>query len=237
MSYIIADLYRFFRKKSFLFLLVLFTVGYTFFFNLFKNDPNDVMLLSNILISMSSVLIGIALFVMVYTDDIGAHSTQIAIGYGIPRYQIVLSKLVEMLIIYLIVLAYAFGLASLLNVALNVQADLTQLFDLIPIVILELMINTAIAGIFSFVLQKSSIAIVVFVVLSGRLLDSLLGLVLELKWIANILPNAVAYLPTSLLNDMSTSGIQFNNAGILILYGALALAITIALFNRTELEF
>lgn len=237
MSYIKADLYRFSRKKSFLFMLVLFTVAYTFFFNLFKSNVNDVIVFSTILLSMSPLLIGIALFVMVYTDDIGAHSTQIAIGYGVPRYQIVISKLVEMIIVYTLVLGYAFVLASVLNIIMGTNADLTQLFNYIPSLLIGLAVNTALAGFFSFVFQKSSIAIVAFIILVGNLLDSLIELLLSLKWIANIFPNAAQYLPIYLINDIQVSGLQFNNAGILVLYGALAILLTVVLFNKTELEF
>ncbi|MGL6269561.1 MAG: hypothetical protein ACRC2O_16625, partial [Chitinophagaceae bacterium] len=54
------------------------------------------------------VLIGLVELISVFTEDFKAKTMQVAIGIGSPRYRIVLSKLIEMMLLVLVDLMFVF---------------------------------------------------------------------------------------------------------------------------------
>lgn len=237
MSYLKAEFYRFSKKKSFLGLLILFTVAFSGIAFMFRKDASDLVLFSSLLLDMSPMLIGIALFVMIFTDDIGAHSTQIAIGFGIARWKLVIFKIIEMIIMFTLVLAYAYGLANLLNILFSVGADLTVLHTQMAITLVNVSFYSIVAALVSFVIQKSSTAIIMFVLLISNLFASIAQLIFSIRWVATTFPKLINYIPFSLINDIRINGWAMNNIGILSIYALITLLLSIILFNKTELEF
>lgn len=237
MSYIKAELFRFTKKRSLKLLLAIFTIGYSIAVFQFDGSGNSVTAFTTMLIQMSPVLIGIATFIMVYTDDITAHSTQISIGYGYSRIQIVLFKLIEMMLMTVLIMAYCFSLATALSFIFKFDLNYSELFKFAGVSLLQTFYLSTVASIFAFGFQKTSIAIITFVVLTTNIIDTLIKLILQWEPVAKLLPNVVSYLPDTLLFEMFYSGIQFKNIALIILYGSIATIISIYLFNKTEMEF
>lgn len=237
MSYLKAEAFRFSRKKSFIALIALFTIIYPSIVIFTKPNAEELIFITELLIDMSPVLIGIALFVMIYADDIGAHSIQTPIGYGIARWKLSFYKIIEMVILLASIMAYALGLAFLVNILFNINADLSSLVKPLLQVLLTTTLYTSLAGFFALVFQKSSIAIIIFVIGTGNMIDSILELIFSLRWIANLFPSAVSYLPYRLAFDITLNGWQLQNAGIIGIYIAIITFMTILFFNKAELDF
>ena len=236
-SYIKAEMLRFTRKKSFLLLLVLFTLGYGTIIFIQRKSPGDFIMFNQMLIDLSPMLIGIAIFVMVYTDDISAHSIQIPIGYGISRWKIVLAKMIEVIVVYAGVMAYALLLAFIADALYGANQDFTILFKSLGITLFSTMVYVAMASFFALVVQKGSTAIIVFILLISSMLESLLQLVLGIRFIRNIIPSAANYLPYRLIQDIMFDGWLIQPVSILVLYIVIATALTIGFFNKAELDF
>ena len=236
-SYIKAEVYRFTRKRSFLLLLVVFTVGYSLITFTQRKNPSDFLFFNQMLIDLSPMLIGIAIFVMVYTDDISAHSMQVPIGYGIPRWKIVIAKLIETSLVYISVMIYALLLALLTDKIYDANQDFAVLFQQLGLVLFSTLVYVAMASFFVLVVQKGSAAIITFVLLISGMLESLLQLVLGMGFIKNIVPTASNYLPYRLIQEIMIDGWNVAPVCILIVYIVGATTLTILLFNRTELEF
>lgn len=237
MSYLKAEFYRFTRKKSYLFLMGLFTIGYTFISFLFRKNADDIFLFSSMLVQLSPVFIGIASFIMVYGDDNTGHTTQMSIGYGISRTKLVCYKIIEMMILSALVYAYALLLTLVLKVTMNTGLDIKLLMKPIGISMVSIFFYTSVAGLIAFINQKNTMAITMFVLLGTNIIDSLLELVLSIRTVANLLPTVREYLPYVLTQGIYQNGFQLDNAGILIVYGLVALTITVILFRKSELEF
>lgn len=236
-SYIKAETYRFTRKKSFLLLLAIFAVGYGVITFLQRGNIADFQFFNMMLIDLSPMLIGIAIFVMVYTDDISAHSIQIPIGYGLPRWKIVIAKMIEVLMVYVGVIIYTLLLAFIVDKVYGANQNFTEFLRPIGISILSTMLYASIASFFALVVQKGSTAIITFILLISGMLESLLQLVLRVGFIYKLIPTATDYLPTQLIQNLRFDGWELQPVSILALYIVIACALTIVFFNKAELDF
>ena len=236
-AYMKAEFYRFTKKKSFALLLILFTIVYSSaaFFN--RSNAGDLISFNNILIQMSPMLIGIAIFLMVYTDDISAYSLQIPIGYGLPRWKIVIAKLLEVIITFSLVMAYALALAGIINIIMPYQLDYSQLVSPILYALLTVALFSSFAGFLALVVQKSSVSIIAFVMLISNLVDSLLSLLFSIPFIGNNFPWLASYLPNTLLMNIYYDGMKSPSLPFVLAYIVVALAVTILTFNKSELDF
>lgn len=134
-------------------------------------------------------LIGMVELLAVYSDDYKAKTLQVAIGIGIPRRNVVLAKLLEMMILVLIdlflfaAIAIGFGLAF--------QAELSgEQFGEIIIKMLSVWLHIigylSLTTIFMFLMQSTGIGAILFLVLSCNVLTFLIKALLSISFLANL---------------------------------------------------
>ena len=236
-SYIKADFYRFSKKKSFAVLLGLFSLGFTGLMVVFRDKIGFAAVLVDMLISMSPVLVSIAIFTAVYSDDINAHALQIPIGNGLTRIQVVLAKLIETIILNMLVFIYAGVHLVVLNIILSNNFEYAVYFPGLFSTFLSIIVYSSFASIVIYKTQKPSIGTGLVTLLMLGFIDQLLTLLPLLKTFNNIFPNFINYVPTQLVFSLSQNGIMLDKVLILLTYIVINTLVSILIFNRTELEF
>lgn len=247
-NYIKADLSRIMRKKSFLsiisgymflFLLMIFIV-YTPTFNMaeYISKSGDFM-------GFYSIIIGIPIFLSVYYDDFKSKSMQIAIGYGVPRYKVVLAKIVESFIIAILIGAVFGVITTVIPFLLKIPATNNQIIE----IILNVGINTvkvigylSISTILVYYSQNAVWGIIVYILLSSSTIYMLFNLALGQDIIVNTFGDLTKNLYLSILISakedlLKDAALGLGNSIGIILYIVLPTIISIILFKKKELEF
>lgn len=236
-SYIKADFYRFSKKKSFAVLLGLFTLGFTTLMIVFRDKIGFAEALVDMLISMSPVLVSIAIFTAVYSDDINAHALQIPIGNGLTRIQVVFAKLLETILLNMLVFVYAGVHLIVLNTMLSNNFEYAVYFPQLFSTFLSIIVYSSFASIIIYKTQKTSIGTGLVTLLMLGFIDQLLTLLPLLKIFNSIFPNFIGYIPTQLVFKLSQNGIMLDKVLILLIYIVINTIVSILVFSRTELEF
>lgn len=236
-SYIKADLFRFTKKKSLKVLLAIFTLGYAGLTFLSRNNPSDIVMFNFLLLEMAPILIGVALFIIAYVDDINANSLQTPIGYGVGRTQIVIAKIIEFIILFAVVILYAFALVLLADFLLKPDFDVFTLVKPLSLIFMKTTLYASFASIFALYFQKGSLAIFAFVMLATGFVENMLSLLLNMGAVQNIVPNMATYLPLELISSLNGNGWDLTKFMILVTYGILSIVLSAVLFKKAKLEF
>ncbi len=245
LNHIQADIYRITKKRSFYLMMMIFTIGFTGMSFLFRND--GVMYYQQLVMmiaSFSPILIGIFVFSVTYSDDLKSHSMQTAIGFGTKRTDIVLTKFIEaiLLLIYfhIYALLHVFVVAAIFNFKLDANFIRTMSIYLSSNFLLILALY-AISSILIFSVQVSTVSLSVYLLLSLGLIDQILSLVLTLPLVTRVVGDLSPYLLQNVQMGFYVNmlnGLPFiKELIILVTYIVGALALSITLFNKVELEF
>ncbi|WP_133015402.1 hypothetical protein [Clostridium cuniculi] len=248
LNYIKADLNRIINKKSFLYV----TLGYLLLFLImmfiiYTPNFNGIEYISKTeaFLEFYPIVIGIPIFLSVYYDDFKSKSMQIAIGYGIPRYKVVLSKVIESILLS-IVIGFIFGILILsIPIVLKIQFTGAEIIE----AILDIVISTlkivgylSISSILVYTAQNAVIGIVGYLLLTSNIIFIILTLILGQSFIINTFGDLSKYLYTLILYSVKNIFIQngsfnlINFMGIAI-YIIIPVMISIILFKKKELEF
>ncbi|MCL1799208.1 MAG: hypothetical protein FWG23_05685 [Eggerthellaceae bacterium] len=185
------------------------------------------------------VLVGGFLFAAVYTDDLNARNLAVLVGFGISKTKVVLAKLVCAAVLN----AAAFALVPLFHVAVYAlfgSAATTDALGSVYAVAFKFYLTTvafsALSGIVVYGLQRTTFAVVAFVLLAFNVVSglaaSLFGLI-DPALRDHLIPG---------ITDRIVSGVVFGSpvAGALveyIAYVAFAVAVSAVVFHRKEMEF
>ena len=197
--------------------------------------------LSN-LVSFMPIVFGLIELSAVYGDDFRARIMQVAIGLGISREKVVLTKYLESAFMlfadYLFFGGYFLILSRITGVSLNAE-QLGELFIGIGGAWLVSLAYTEITGILTINLQGTGASILIYLALSSTLIRSLLDSVFNLKVIRGLhLSRFLLTTAGDLLRSRLLLGTFDAAAFVIVLcYLAGAYAVTVLLFRRKELEF
>ncbi len=248
---ILTDLRRVFRKKSFIIcmsiIILLMIIGLiVIFVHPFKDGVDSTYsIMMSLAMFFNPFLIGIPVFSAIYTDDFKSKSMQTALGFGISRNKMIMSRFLEALfmvvecIIFLSVMLLIFGLAG--------GVSMSEIGE----TVLEIWIDSfktigflALALIIVYGTQKPTMGLVLFILLSAGVFATLieaLSLIPALKK-HDIDPGK--YLPSGVIDkisDLADKGDYLKAVGpaflFLIFYVALPVWISMRLFRKKELEF
>lgn len=242
-----ADLYRIFNKKglyifsgicSVLFLLMIYMVHYPSFTYL------DYLSFIQMLTSFIGLIIGTFVVGLVYNDDLRSKSLQSAIGFGMKRSQIVITKFIVALVVYLII--------SLGFLALILSAPYMFAIPQMPGILKSLLIMffgevtrgiiyMALSSVVVFGTQKPTFNTTVYLLLATGTVVNIAGMILNVGFIKNTFGNLGQYLPSNALSifiaKLTSDVFSTQDFIIVIATIIISLIASIVVFNKKELEF
>ena len=173
-NYLRADLHRVLHKQSFLGSVgafsVLFAVLVFIYFNPSFTAEMYVAKVTSFL-SFFPLVIGVFVFLSVYADDFKCRSMQVAIGFGMPRSQIILAKLLESALL-LLGAAVAVGVLVLCAPAvLGLAPDARQTLSLALTVAAEMLRALgylALSAVPVFLSQDAAGGVIAYVLLASK---------------------------------------------------------------------
>lgn len=241
-----ADLRRILRKRSFLFVafvtILLSTGNALWNRRLLWSGFSYAVGQTPILRNGSVLLLGLAVFSAVYSDEFRARSMQAAIGRGVPRRRIILAKAVDCIV--LSVLLYGVYLLFLLLLGQLLGAHMNG--EEVRILVLSaclgaytLICCAPLAAVFLYMTDNSALAVFMLVLITA-VIPAVLGMINSFVLIHNLhLPH---YYITGFADrayaDMMLGG---GGGGTLLagaaLYLGLALLLSFLIYRRKELDF
>ncbi|MDR2336657.1 MAG: hypothetical protein LBE03_00950 [Candidatus Nomurabacteria bacterium] len=242
LNYLHAEIYRLFRKKSLFIFSGLALLAYLVTIFIRSGNLNSYSILKDAsdLFSLLPPIVGGVLFAAIYTDDLSSKNLSTLVGFGLSKSKIVVAKL----ILALMTLVLIFGLLPLLMYLIyaglgwaasgNMMANVYLLSGRF---ILLVMIFMAFAGVVVYGFQRSTAAIVAYLLLSLGAIGQLLTLILD-----KILPNASQYLPSNIIGQLHLNLMTGEGAIVwlgmgLLAYVVMSIIVSVMLFNKKEMEF
>jgi ABC-type transport system involved in multi-copper enzyme maturation permease subunit len=247
LNYIKGEIYRVLHKKSMYIYFGIFAVlDFIIVFIGSGNKYTDMSIASHAekLFTFLPVLVGGYLFAALYTDDLSSKNLTTLVGYGLSKLKVVLSKFLLITLFSTII----FGLIPLLMAAYfamyGALPSATALGFTYAGALSGLMLTVAFAalsGIVVYGVQRNTFAIVLYILLAFGVVSQLVSLALGLDFIQSILPGVEEHLMINIGRRMQY-GLVLGQSVIWVLveyviYVAAALALSVLVFNKKELEF
>lgn len=247
-NYILADIKRIFQKKSYINTIGVYIGIFLFMIFVLFNPTftkEDYLSKTYMFLGYFPLVVGLATFLSVYYDDFKSKTMQIAIGYGIPRYQIVLSKLLENIILSLICVIIIGIVIVLLPILLGFSINMQDINHLLFGLFVEALRNIgylSIAAIPAFYTQNAVNGTIFYVLLSSRTILLLLNMILGQEFIVNLIGNFGQYLYTVQLYHIRNIFMETNTCGfailwLILIYIICPCVVSIISFYKKELEF
>lgn len=242
-----ADLYRIFNKKglyifsgicSVLFLVMMYLVHYPSF------GYNDYVSFIQMLSSFIGIIIGTFVVGLVYNDDLRSKSLQSAIGFGMKRSQIVITKFIIALIMYsMITLGFLALIESVPYMfAIPVESKMHNVLLMIFLgEVLKGIVYMALTSIVVFATQKTTIVTTIYLLLATQTISGILSMVLGMDFVVNLVGNTTQYIPTNAITELTAQLISNTvpSKGLIVFTLSIvgSLLVSIGLFGKKELEF
>ena len=244
-NYIYADIKRIAKRlPRIIALIIVYAILLTVIAVTRSSNWNSVMFI-NAVEQYSLILplvIGLVEIAAVYSDDFKAKAMQIAIGTGMPRRRVVLSKYLEIILLVLADVLICALLAFAAGAVLGADIDADQASELAMRFLgvwLNIISYLSLTMILMFYMQGTGGGTILYLVLSLHIINNLIGLVAGIKAIQFL--HIDSYTLTSMLQAFTTrlyigtfSAGRF--AGI-ILYIVAGYTASAFVFSRRELDF
>ncbi len=246
-NYISADLKRIFHKKSFwiVSLISILLFGLIVFIEYKAKAPTVLFLMTlTSYLGFYSLVLGLFTFLSVYADDFKCHSMQIVIGYGMPRWKLIVAKTLECALL-LLIFALVLGVLQFISpIVLGFELTGTD-FLTIGINLLGEYICAvgycAIASIVVFLFQNAMYGTIVYLLLAAKVISALMSMIVSQDFIVKYIGDTSKYLFTSLVDNFTSAVVEgnFNLDGILaiLLYIIVPTLISMLCFKKKELDF
>lgn len=247
LNYISADLKRIFKKTSFLivfavFLLLLFLQAYIRKGEGYTGEAYVEGCLQ--LAGFFPLIVGIAVFLSIYGDDLKAKSMQVAIGRGMSRNGVVVTKLIEVILlagIMSIVTAFAM---KLIPVILGIQLSGGSTVLIITVMLTE---GLRIIGYICLALpaiyyaQNATPGLIIYILLSSKLILIVSQDIVSKDIFTRIFGDTARFLLKNAVYSLRgiVTGANFGIGGVMVVaaYILLPLLISLKVFKNRELEF
>jgi len=236
-----GEIYRLFHKKSMYIYFSSLAVGYFMLAFIrsggFREDSviTDAMNFFFLLPAMA----GGFLFSAIYTDDLNSKNLITLVGFGMNKGKIVIAKF----ILTALFGAVIFGLAPLIHFAVYAALGCTVTAEMMAAVymisfkyLLMTLAFAALSGIAVYGLQRTTFAIVLYILLSFNVISGLLAAALK-----PFAPNFAAHMMSG-ITDRIVAGMINGSPIVLpvaeyIIYTGIAAALSVIAFYRKEMEF
>lgn len=237
-NYIKADLYRILHKQSFFGVIGTYIALFVLLiFILFNPTFTGAMYISKIytFLDFFPLIIGLIIFVSLYVDDLKSNSIQIAIGYGLPRYKIILSKLLECFTLLIIISVCILFLVLITPILLDIKIDASQTIDLIKTILLEViktMSYISMSQIIVYIAFNSIEGMIMYLLLSTQVIYIVLNILLQQRFIVELFGYLNRYLLT---NELYNTPTLLRILGVILFYIVLPVILSITIFQKRSI--
>lgn len=248
-NYISADLKRIsVRVPRIIALLILFAVEIIFTLILTKTGEQSITAVGFMAYfgQFTGFVVPVALELIelhaIYADDFKAKTMQIAIGVGVKRRHIVLSKLFEMIILVTTDLIL-YGLVIVVAATITgLQLQSPHFLMLASYLIsngISIVAYTALAMILIFYMQSTGVGVLLYLLLSLTIANKIFGVILSLGFLETL--SLGRFLVTDIISKFYTSlmlgSFHVRSFIGILIYIVISYIATIMLFKKRELEF
>ena len=243
-----ADFYRVFHKKFF----YIYTIFCTAAFGLIVLGMNpstisneEYVTFANIIIMLSTLVIGIFLYSILYGDDLKYKNSQSILGFGYNRKDVIIRKFIIFTLLVILAFAYLYLIiniyAFLFNFKIDAQMHKMMLNNIFK-KILMILSYASITNMMAFSTQNATASIVVFVLLVTGTISTILNLILTAGPVVRLIGDLSPYLVSTLVETMGASlltkgTIIGNELLFMLLYLVITTIAAMQLFEHKELEF
>ena len=241
LKYMRGEIYRLLHKKSMYLFFAALAVGY-FLINYIRSGGFQADSIRDEALNLFNylpVLAGGFLFSAIYTDDLNAKNLISLVGFGLGKAKLVISKFILMTLFSAVV----FGLTPLFHCAVfrlfgwTATAETWALLYAVSIKFLLMTVAfSVLSGVVVYGLQRTTFAIVSYVLLAFGIVSGLLATALK-----SFAPGLTKYLVAG-ISDKMLAGLLGGGSLALpvieyILYVAIAAALSALAFYKKEMEF
>lgn len=243
-EFIKGEVYRLFHKKSFYIYFGSLIFAYILIALIRSGGFKESSVLSDAanFFWFFPPFVGGFLFSAIYTDDLNSKNLIALVGFGMGKAKIVLSKIVIIVLFGSII----FSILPLIHCAIYAlfgwMTDGHTLFMIYTVSLKYLLMTIAfstISGILVYGFQKTTFAIVLYVLLSVGTINILLEVIAD--FLEHAAPNLVNHLMNGITDRIIAGMIERspNTSAIIeyVVYILIALIVSIVAFNKKEMEF
>lgn len=246
-NYVLADVYRLMRRRPRIVLLILIYIITLIGMNFTRGQLtwNSVAFIGSyeIIFGMAGIAVCLLEFLFVYASDFKARIMQVAIGRGLSRPQVVLSKFIEVAIMDVISLGILWILILIYGAVTGIRLSGTQGFEMAVVFVTDMfseLIVTGLVAIFLFLFQNAGVSALVYAAVSCD----------PMQYVYRIFSEKFKIIVSLHLQDLCFSALcerfkshlilgQFNFPALLGIacYILIGYFVTVAIFKRRELDF
>lgn len=248
LNYLIADLNRMSRKKSLIYTLATFLgLFLTMVFIIYTPnlDGGGYLSKTDLFLGFYPLVVGIPIFLSIYSDDFKSKAMQIAIGYGIDRNKIILTKAIETVILSVISGVLLGVLVTVVPKILGLTLTHEQFLELTLGAltgILKIIVYVGISTILVYHYQNAMYGTISFVLLGSGTVGMILNLILSQQFVVDLVGNLTEHMFTTLLameklNYMTKGSFNITSIIEIILYMVIPVIVSMIIFRKKELEF
>lgn len=195
-------------------------------------------------VAFSSGILGLFELIFVFSDDMKAKTTQIAIGVGVSRSKVVLSKFCELLVLLavdaLILVLLILTVGSIAGASFGGASILKLVATIAGEVLLKNAAYASLVFILLFTIRSVTLGVIAFLALSFQVVSGgLFFLTNSIKALESL--NLGSYTLSGMLGKVNEilCGAAFDPLPVIgcLAYVGLSLFLTIFLFKKKELEF
>lgn len=248
LNYMIADIRRILKKPSFLLAVGVFMASYLLLVFI-KSGPSygSEALIQDVrtLMTWFPFMVGLPIFLSVFADDFSTKAMYVAMGFGLSRRRLLLAKLLEVFILSLFWAVLIFLMVSLLSTALGLSLSSGGLFELgliLSVEVCRLLGFTSLCLPLVFFFQGMIEGLIVYVLLSSKMLQLMLSMLLSREVVTNLVGDLSSYLLTPMIYDwqlnlLGKKEVLLPQLGLIALYLLLPFLVAMQVFEQKELEF
>lgn len=193
---------------------------------------------------MGSLMLGVGALINVFGDDFKCKTMQVAIGIGVTRLQVVVSKLIQCAMILVTDLLVTCAVLGVLTLVTGVSLAPHQYFQIFADCVYILLFAVCWASVISaliFKLQSMLLPMVIFVLMNFNLLDFLLRSLtrsnIELLQRLHLEYYTPAYFADTIRTNMLMTKLDVTPVFGLFVWIALGVAAAYMIFRKQELDF
>ena len=244
-QYIVADLKRIVGRVPY-WICMLLLIGYMMTLFLFQSLINwnavTYLVTASAFAGMLPIFFGLLVFIAVFSADFKAKTMQVAIGTGLSRAEVVLSKAVEVFVITIAGIVLIGVVVLLAGVVTGTGMSATQAMEIINSLWVKgvaIISYNYIAMILIFFTQKPGVGTMCYIALATPVVEILVSVINDIKLIKEL--DIRRFYLASLIDTAHTRLIlgTFDIASFIGIaaYIMAGVAVTILLFRKRELEF
>ena len=244
-QYIVADLKRIVGRVPY-WICMLLLIGYMMTLFLFQSLINwnavTYLVTASAFAGMLPIFFGLLVFIAVFSVDFNTKTMQVAIGTGLSRAEVVLSKAVEVFVITIAGIFLIGVIVLLAGVVTGVGMNATHAMEIINSLWMKgvaIISYNYIAMILIFFTQKPGVGTMCYIALATPVVEILVSVINDIKLIKEL--DIRRFYLASLIDTAHTRLIlgTFDIASFIGIaaYIMAGVAVTILLFRKRELEF